>query len=115
MKNAVILVTRQGFGTTGPEDSGSGIEMLDKFSHTLESRPDKPKAVCFYTEGVKLLGPGSPVELGLKLLEKLGIELYACQSCLEYYKMSDDIVAGQKSNMVEIVQLISKAEKVITV
>jgi intracellular sulfur oxidation DsrE/DsrF family protein len=115
MKNAVVLVTRLGFGTTDADDADFGLDMLDKFFHTLESRPEKPRAVCFYTEGVKLLQPGSPIELSLKLLEKVGIDLYACQSCLDYYQIEGEIVAGKRSNMVEIVQLISDADKVITV
>ena len=115
MKNAVILVTRAGFGTTADSDSGFGLEMLDKFCHALEGRAERPRAICFYTEGVQLLKPGSPVELSLKLLERTGVAFYACQSCLDHYEITSDLVAGQRSNMVEIVQLMTDADKVITV
>ena len=83
MKNSVILITRAGFGFTAAEDADFGAEMLDKFLHTLESQPEKPLAICFYTEGVKMVADDSPVLLGLKLLEKLGVRMLACQSCLE--------------------------------
>ena len=57
MKDAVILVTKRGLGTTSAEDAAFGSEMLEKLVHTLEVMEDKPKAICFYTEGVKLVDP----------------------------------------------------------
>ena len=56
-------------------DPERGLEMLEKFLHTLESLADKPTAICFYTEGVKALAKGSPLELGLKLLDSEGVRL----------------------------------------
>ena len=51
MKKTVIVVTSQGLGTTRSEDAAFGTEMLDKFFHTLETLPEKPEAICFYTRG----------------------------------------------------------------
>ncbi len=73
MSKTVILVTRQGLGTTAPEDADFGLEMLDKFFHTLERQAEKPHAICFYTDGVHLLAAGSALVLSLKLLESLGV------------------------------------------
>ena len=55
MDDTVILVTRGGLGTTRPEDEGFGVEMLEKLFHTLEKVSRKPKAICFYTEGVRCI------------------------------------------------------------
>ena len=115
MKGSVILVTRPGLGSTSTDDAAFGIDMLDKFFHSLESLAEKPKAICFYTDGVKVLAKGSTLELSLRLLEGLGIDLVACQTCVEYYGVEYDLVAGRLSTMAEIVRLIGAAEKVVTI
>jgi len=115
MKDAVILVTKTGLGTTSAEDAAFGTEMLEKFLHTLESLPDKPTAICFYTEGVKSVAKGSPLELGLKLLDSEGVRLLACQSCVERYGLQDKIAVGELVGMNDIVAILSAASEVITI
>jgi sulfur relay (sulfurtransferase) complex TusBCD TusD component (DsrE family) len=115
MKKTVILVTRQGLGTTLPEDAEFGREMLDKFFHALERQPEKPSAICFYTEGVKLLVPDSTVVLGLQLLEKLGVRILACQTCVNQYGLQNQLAVGEVKGLLEIVQVMAQADKVITV
>jgi intracellular sulfur oxidation DsrE/DsrF family protein len=115
MHKTVILVTRQGLGTTLPEDAEFGLEMLDKFFHALERQPEKPAAICFYTEGVKLLVADSIVVLGLQLLNKLGVRIVACQTCVNQYGLQNQLVVGEVKGLLEIVQLIAQADKVITV
>ena len=111
----IVLVTRAGFGTTAPEDSAFGLEMLDKFFHTLESRNPRPDAICFYTEGVKLVAEGSPLVPALQLLEGLGIRLVSCLTCLHHYGLEEKVQAGGTGGMKEIVGLMEEADKVITV
>ena len=115
MNKTVILVTRQGLGSTLPEDAEFGLEMLDKFFHALERQREKPFAICFYTEGVKLLVPDSTVVLSLQLLEKLGVRIVACQTCVNQYGLQDQLAVGEVKGLLEIVQLMAQADKVITV
>lgn len=115
MRDTVILVTKPGLGTTGGTDTDFGTEMLDKFFHTLERTPERPTAICFYTEGVKAVAHGSPFELGLKLLAGLGVRLIVCESCLKYYGLEQELAVGEISGMPEIVRQMSEAAKVITV
>jgi sulfur relay (sulfurtransferase) complex TusBCD TusD component (DsrE family) len=115
MSKTIVLVTKQGLGTTGPEDAAFGIEMLDKFFHTLETRENKPEAICFYTEGVKLVCEGSPLLAALQLLTGLGVRIVACQTCLTHYGLQQKVEVGESGGMVEIVSLMEDADKVITV
>ena len=64
---------------------------------------------------MKLVAEGSPLVLSLKLLEKLGIRLVACQTCLGYYGLEDKVVVGQVGGIKEIARLMAEAEKVIAV
>jgi intracellular sulfur oxidation DsrE/DsrF family protein len=115
MKDTVILVKRPGLGHTPPGEETFGVEMLDNFFHTLEKLPEKPMAICFYTEGVKLLAPDSPTATGIGLLERLGVRIVACGSCLDQFEVGPDLAAGQRGTMVEIVELIDTAAKVISI
>jgi len=114
-KRMVVLVRQNGLGSVAPQDAGFGLEMFDKFLHTMESLPEKPQAICFYTEGVRLACEGSPVLFSLRLLEKMGIRMVICASCLEFYGLKEKVAAGQVGGMKEIVQLLTGADSVITV
>jgi hypothetical protein len=115
MQDTVILVTRPGLGSTAPADAEFGREMLDKFFHTLERQPNKPKAICFYTEGVKAVVRGSPFEVGLKLLQGLGVRMIVCGSCVKQYGLEEKLAVGEVGGMPDIVKLMCEAHKVITV
>ena len=73
------------------------------------------KKVIFYNEGVKLVVEGSPFLAELKLLEEGGVELLACGTCVDYFELGEKIRAGRVSSMDEIVDTISKADKVVTI
>lgn len=115
MAETVIVVTKSVLGTTCNQDTDFGMEMLDKFFHALEKPSARPKAICFYTEGVQILKQGSPLELSLKLLESLGVQLIACESCVKHYGLDGQLAVGLVGGMGQIVDLLSTADKVITV
>jgi sulfur relay (sulfurtransferase) complex TusBCD TusD component (DsrE family) len=115
MRNSLILVTQTGLGTTLPGDESFGIEMLDKFFHTLEIRPEKPMAICFYTEGVKATVEDSPFLLALKVLEQDGVRLVACKTCLEHYGLLEEQAVGEAVGMSDIVGFMAEADRVITI
>lgn len=114
-KNVVLLVRREGLGFTEPADREFGVEMLDKLFHALEGQTDKPRAICFYTEGVKAACEGAPTVAGLQLLEGMGVRLLLCKSCLEYYGLSDKVAVGQVGGMHDIVRCLLEADQVISV
>ncbi len=117
-RNTVILVTNDGLGNVGPEltdhELDFGRMMFDRFVHTLETAPEKPQAMCFYTRGVFLPCEGSPALLGLQLLAGLGVRLVACQTCLQHYQLVDKLRVGEVGGMSDIVALLNAADKVIT-
>lgn len=115
MKKLVILVSREGLGQVDPADRNFSIEMFDKFLHSLESRPVKPEAICFYTEGVRLLCSGSAVLLSLRLIEGLGVRLVGCRSCLEHFGLAGSLGAGEIVGMNEIVEMMAAADSVVSV
>jgi hypothetical protein len=115
MNASVVLVTQEGLGKVDASDRQFGLEMLDRFLHALESRMDKPHAICFYTNGVKLVCEGSFVLLSLKVLQGMGVRLIACKTCLEHFGLSDRLAVGEISGMNNIVEVLMTAESVISI
>lgn len=73
-----------------------------------------PGAICFYTEGVRLVVEGSPVLELLKALEDRGVYLVSCQTCLNYYGLMDKVKVGIVGGMHDILEIQQRAQKVIT-
>jgi intracellular sulfur oxidation DsrE/DsrF family protein len=111
----VILVTREGLGQVQAADHEFGVEMFDRFVHALEGEERRPEALCFYTDGVKLLVEGSRALPGLRLLAGLGVRLVACRSCLEKFGLLDRLGVGEVGTMKDVVRLIQDADKVVTI
>lgn len=70
MKDTVILVTNNSMGKA---DLPLGQKLIGKYFELLALHTDLPAAICFYTEGVKLVIDDSPVLGQLK-----GLKTKAC-------------------------------------
>ena len=89
----VLLATREGLGQVKPEDREFGLVVFEKLLHTRESQPAKPAAICFSTEGVRLVCAGSPVVPALRRLAGMGVRLVASESRLVRYGGMKEVVA----------------------
>lgn len=108
------------FFVVNSDSMGEGNDPLGKvligaFLKKLWARPEKPSTVIFYNSGVLLLDKQAGFMDVLVGLEEAGVELLACGTCLDDYKMRDKIVAGRVSSMEEIVNLMMSDEKVVTI
>ncbi len=111
----VVLVRQEGLGQLQPQDRQFGVEMFNRFLHTLEGQPIKPQAICFYTEGVKLVCRGSSALQSLSFLQGMGVWLVICKTCLDYFKITDQVAIGEVGTMNDIVKLLLESDKVITI
>jgi hypothetical protein len=109
--NTVILITRNGMGT-GPDELR--LLLLCKYLDLLCQHDNLPSAVCFYTEGVRLVVEGSPVIGNLRTLEEKGVRLIICSTCLNYFGFADKVKIGIVGGMGDIIEAQLRADKVIT-
>ncbi|RME83920.1 MAG: sulfurtransferase-like selenium metabolism protein YedF [Caldilineae bacterium] len=109
--NTVILVTRAGMGSATPELQE---RLLDTYLRLLLENDLLPAAVCFYTEGVKLVVEGSPLLERLTQLEDRGVRLICCSTCLNYYGLIEQVRVGIIGGMPDIIEAQARADKVIT-
>ena len=65
--------------------------------------------------GVKLVAPGEEQVIeAVKKLEEQGTEVLVCGTCLNYYGITDQLAAGEVSNMYDILERMREASKTIT-
>ncbi len=89
--------------------------LFAKYLELLLQQESLPAALCFYTEGVKLVCEGSPVIESLRNLESQGVHLIVCTTCLNYFGLMEKVQTGIVGGMGDILEAQRKAEKVITI
>jgi selenium metabolism protein YedF len=108
----VVFITSDRLGV-GEERLG---EILIKaFLNTIWEAEQKPDKIVLMNNGVKLGTDGSEVLETLELLEKEGVSIISCGTCLVYYGLTEKLKVGLASNMYEIVDILINSPKVIKI
>lgn len=107
----VLLITSSTLGQ-GSEELGKIL--MRSFIYTLKETEFTPSKILFLNSGVYLTTEGSPVLDELKQLTEVGIEIFSCGTCLDYYKLKGKLEVGIVTNMYDIVDSIRSAGKCIT-
>lgn len=107
-----IIINSQYFGK-GDEELGTTL--IGAFLRKLWAGGDLPDTIICYNAGVKLLAKGSPVLDAFDGLSIKGVEIIACGTCIDFYDLKDNIKIGRRTDMVEIVSVMMRYDKVITI
>lgn len=108
----VILVKSN---VLGQGDDKLGNILMKGFMYTLTQMEGEIKALLFLNSGVLLTTSGSELIDYIKQLERNGVEIRSCGTCLEYYGLTDKLEVGAVGNMYSIVEDMMHAAKVITI
>ena len=109
--STLIMVTNNGMGNG---DLELQHRLIQVYFTLLDEFDILPSAICFYTQGVKLVTEGSHVLDLLKSLEEKGVWLIVCHTCLHQYDLQDKLKVGFVGGMGDILEAQLRAEKVIT-
>ncbi len=109
--NSIVLITKEGMGTA---DGSLQRKLLDTYLKLIIENNSLPAAICFYTEGVKLVVEGSSFLERLSQIEKKGVRLIICSTCLDFFGLADKVRVGIVGGMADILDAQTKASKVIT-
>ncbi|HEY9077555.1 MAG TPA: DsrE family protein [Anaerolineaceae bacterium] len=109
--DTIILVSNYGMGNG---DQQLRQKLIHSYLTLLSQQENLPYAICFYTEGVKLVVDGSPVLSLLENLEHRGVRLIVCTTCLNYYNLIDQLRVGIAGSMADILEAQLRAQKVIS-
>ena len=99
--------------TLGRGDEELGQALMKSFLSTLAEKAH-PGTIYFINAGVLLTAGTEALTEYLQTLEEEGWLLASCGTCLDWFRLQDQVVAGSVTNMQTIVQGIEEAEKVVT-
>ncbi|MGE5422691.1 MAG: sulfurtransferase-like selenium metabolism protein YedF [Ignavibacteriales bacterium] len=108
----VILVTSQ---FLGQGDNELGKTLMKSFFFSLTQMHGLAGTIIFMNSGVALTTQGSEVLDHISNLEQSGMEVLSCGTCLDYYNLKNQLMAGKVTNMYTILEKIAAAYKVITI
>jgi len=97
----------------GIGDEELGRTLMDAFLKTMIIAEPQPNKLIFVNSGVKLAIEGSDVVGYIKEMEKKGVEVLLCGTCLNFYGLKEKFQVGAVSNMYDIIDLLMEADKVI--
>jgi len=109
---SVVFITTDRLGTG---DRRLGEILMKAFLNTLWEAEPRPERLMFINDGVRLTIEGSEVLDTLELLEKSGVRILSCGTCLEFYGVKDKLRVGQVTNMYDTVESLLRADKVIKI
>ena len=108
--NFIIVVSSD---KMGEGDDALGHLLMVNFIKALKDLDRLPHKMVFYNNGVKLVTDSSPVIEHLKDLEKMGVELLLCATCVNHYSIESVVAAGTLSNMYAIAEVMASAGNII--
>jgi len=106
----VIVINNRGMGHGS---RALGLEILQTFFNKTAAF-DQLEAVVFYNSGVKVVFEGSELLPVLSTLVERGIDLVSCGTCVNKFAHPEKVQVGRVGSMDDIIVLLAKAEKVIT-
>lgn len=72
-----------------------------------------PTTMIFVNSSIFLTTEGSPVLPALQEIEKKGVQIINCGTCVDFYKRKEKLKVGIISNMYTITETLMKATKII--
>jgi len=92
-----------------------GYALIGAMLSTLTKTDILPEKIIFMNAGIKLVLNDSHFLTNLRDLEIRGVELISCGTCLDYYGKMNDLGISRVSNMLEIIESMQNAQKVINI
>lgn len=112
-KSVVIVFKSYGLGQTQAQELKETLGA--SFLGLVADVDPLPKAICLYTDGVKLACEGSPLLGALETLESRGVRLILCTTCLNYFGLQDKVRVGIPGGMGDIITPMWSADTVLMV
>jgi selenium metabolism protein YedF len=99
----------------GHGDDELGEKLMKSFLKTLKEMGEELWRLVFVNNGVKLTIADSDILPVVQELEKEGIHILVCGTCLTYFNLLDKKQVGETTNMLDIVTAMQLADKVINI
>lgn len=111
-RSIVVVVSSESLGH-GDEDLGK--RLMAAYLDTLAQFARNISHMVFINSGVKLAVEGSPVLEQVQSLERVGVKVLSCGTCLNHFGLTERLRVGAVSNMLSILEILTGASKVLNV
>lgn len=95
----------------GNEDLGNIL--IKSYLFALSEADVIPTDLIFVNAGVKLTVEGSEALESLGKLKERGVKIQVCGTCLDFYKIKENLKIGEISNMYSIVETMNTSDKIV--
>ncbi len=109
--NLVYVIASDSMGRGSDE---LGWALLQTYVTTISEVSPLPSHILLYNGGVKLVTTDGKALESLQNLEKQGVTIWVCGTCLEFFKLEKDQKAGSITNMYDIMNTMALAGKVVS-
>jgi selenium metabolism protein YedF len=97
----------------GDGDDHLGHMLMTNFIKAVKDLDKLPSKMVFYNKGVTLAAKDSPVVDDLRDLEKMGVVLLLCATCVNYFALETGLGTGVLSNMYVIAEALATAGNIV--
>lgn len=104
-----------GKDTMGEGKRDLGTSLLRMFLYTIDAGGNLPKNIICMNSGVQIATKDPQTIQTLISLEKKGVSIIVCGTCLDYYNALDELQVGKIGNMYDITTVITSSPKVISI
>lgn len=99
----------------GHGDDELGAKLMLNFLKTIREMGKELWLMAYLNNGVKLAVEGAETLPILQELEKSGVRILVCGTCLSHFNLLEKKRAGETTNMLDIVTAMQLADKVIQI
>lgn len=92
-----------------------GALLMKSFIYTISETKPYPSFMIFLNGGVKLTTEGSESIEDLEKLEKAGVRIVSCGTCLDFFEIKEKLKVGEISNMYDIVEMINNSDNAVMI
>ena len=101
--------------TMGSGNDELGSRLMHNLLATLPEMGPELWRIVLVNSGVELAVAGSPALESLEKLDRAGVSILVCGTCLEFFGLTKNKAVGQTTNMLDIVTSCQLADKVIRI
>jgi selenium metabolism protein YedF len=109
--NLVYVIASDSMGRGSDE---LGWALLQTYIVTIKEISPQPSRILFYNGGVKLVATAGKALEALQALEKKGVKILSCGTCLEFFKLEKRLQVGTITNMFEIMDSMAGADRLVS-
>lgn len=99
--------------TLGRGDEDLGGKLMTNFVATLPELGENLWRIILLNGAVKLAATENPCLEALKKLEKSGVSILVCGTCLDHFNLLESKQVGETTNMLDVVTSLDMATKII--